>query len=82
MYRNVLYLVWFKMKYKLKIKLQKYYECKKKKKSKRKDNALILFWRQTCDRKRDSSTGNYYLVLLKKQRWNETELKMLEGDSS
>ena len=42
------------------------------------DNALKLFWLKTSERRRE----NFYLVLLKKQRWNETELKMLEGDLS
>ena len=33
------------------------------------DNALTLFSRKTSDRKRDILLiGNYYLVLLKKQR--------------
>ena len=82
MYRNVLYLVWFYNEIQAENKTSEILRVQKKKKSKRKDNALILFWRQTCDRKRDSPTGNYYLVLLKKQRWKETELKMLEGDSS
>ena len=50
-------MLWFKVKFMVKIKLQKYCEHKtnteKKKYSKRMDKALTLFWRETSDRKRD-----------------------------
>ena len=65
---------WLKLKYKVKIKLQKYCEHKrntaKMKYSKRMDNALTLFWRKTSDRKRDTPDRKLLLSALE-----ETTLK-------
>ena len=61
-------MLWFKLKYKVKIKLQKYCERKrntaKMKYSKRMDNALTLFWRKTSDRKRDTPDRKLLLSAL------------------
>ena len=66
--------LWFKPKYKVKIKLQKYCERKRNtatmKYSKRMDNALTLFWCKTSDRKRDTPDGKLLLSALE-----ETTLK-------
>ena len=66
--------LWFKLKYKVKIKLQKYCEHKRNtatmKYSKRMDNALTLFWRKTSDRKRDTPDRKLLLSALE-----ETTLK-------
>ena len=59
---------WFKLKYKVKIKLQKYCERKRNtatmKYSKRMDNALTFFWCKTSDRKRDTPDGKLLLSAL------------------
>ena len=61
-------MLWFKLKYKVKIKLQKYCERKeiqqKMKYSKRMDNALTLFWLKTSDRKRDTPDRKLLLTAL------------------
>ena len=67
-------MLWFKLKYKVKIKLQEYCERKRNtaemKYSKRMDNALTLFWRKTSDRKRDTPDRKLVLSALE-----ETTLK-------
>ena len=67
-------LLWLKLKYKVKIKVQKYCERKRNtatmKYSKRMDNALTLFWRKTSDRKRDTPDRKLLLSVLE-----ETTLK-------
>ena len=66
--------LWFKLKYKVKINVQKYCERKRNtatmKYSKRMDNALTLFWRKTSDRKRDTPDRKLLLSALE-----ETTLK-------
>ena len=66
--------LWFKLKYKVKINVQKYCERKRNtatmKHSKRMDNALTLFWRKTSDRKRDTPDRKLLLSALE-----ETTLK-------
>ena len=68
-------MLWFKLKYKVKIKLQKYCERKrntsKMNYSKGMDNALTLFWRKTSDRKRDTPDMKLLLSALE-----ETTLKL------
>ena len=64
-------MLWFKLKYKVKIKLQKYCERKRNTaKMKRMYNALTLFWRKTSDHKRDTRDRKLLLSALE-----ETTLK-------
>ena len=67
-------MLWFKLKHKVKIRLQKYCERKrniaKMKYSKRMDNALTLFWPKPSDRKGDTPDRKLLLSALE-----ETTLK-------
>ena len=70
-------MLWFRQKYKVKIKLQKYCEHKRNTaKMKRMYNALTLFWLKTSDRKKDTRDRKLLLGALE----IKAELKMLEGD--
>ena len=69
-------MLWFKLKYKVKIKLQKY--CERKKILQKWNTAnewtthLHCFGAKLLTAKEILLIGNYYLVLLKKQRWNKS----------
>ena len=65
MYRNVLYLVWFKLKYKLKIKLQKYYERKRNTANERTTH-LYCFDAKRLNAKEIVRQENYHQGLLEK----------------
>ena len=62
---------WFKLKYKVKIKLQKY--CERKRNTANEwTTHLHCFGAKLLTVKEILLMGSYYLVLLKKQRWNKS----------